>query len=717
MTYHSPGQLWKLAKALEWGCKDDLDPMLKHEQPAMVDDVEDIEPEDQEELKQIAISGESFDRDRITAYQKQAQLLVKGNQNHVSRPAYLIDCLRLALNKEPVYATIPNPDDLVRIQRISSALTAETFRLEGSVSEKEFRQALDDHASGFLAPLIREMSVACVSDTLPEGVVLVDLPGIGVASDIHCKITSRWIREKAKAVALVVNHRGVQEAEAQLLHQSGFLNRLLYSVDNPSEDPLLIVAVVRLDEIAGSRWRDQRASGVACRKRDFFPGTCEESRSLVLAQVRGQIERAWASAPMQSGQKQVVENLVNSLEIHPVSALEYSRFLVDDPEDRSSFLANASDSNLPALLESLGRLAERHRETEAHRIEEPLRNLSDRLIKTLKVIEAQWQEDARASQLAARLRNEFLEFLTPLRTEYDVRKGSFREFFRETLPQVISSNVVQASASAREEISAYLEELKIFHWKTLQAAVRKGGVFHSSTGRKIDLPHDFALRFEAPVAQVWGGQILKEIRRRTKSYAEDCVQLVDEVVAWAKNQGARVQPRLVEAQRDAIKADVKTLESVGKEMVKELRQMVSERLVEKIEKPIRTRCKKFVEQNQHQGTGVRNRMLGLFQELADQVTKVARGPAEEILVNCFREVEGQILDVFRQGPDPLDAARDAIIEAHERYIRNSDAQRRQKVLNEVDSLLSSYPLRDRLLAIGPSNTDASPSQGNIAEVA
>ncbi len=145
--------------------------------------------------------------------------------------------------------------------------------------------------------------------------------------------------------------------------------------------------------------------------------------------------------------------------------------------------------------------------------------------------------------------------------------------------------------------------------------------------------------------------------------------------------------------------------------------MVSERLVENIEKPIRTRCEKFVEDNQHQGVGVLNRMLKLFRELADQVTRVARGPAEEILIHCFREVEGQILDVFKQHPDPLDAARDAIIEAHERYIRNSDAQRRQKVLGEVDSVLSNYPLKDRLLAIEPSITDASPSQGDIAEVA
>ena len=46
-----------------------------------------------------------------------------------------------------------------------------------------------------------------------------------------------------------------------------------------------------------------------------------------------------------------------------------------------------------------------------------------------------------------------------------------------------------------------------------------------------------------------------------------CVQLVEEVVAWAMGQGARLDA-LVEAQRDAIKADVKNLESVGRAMMK-----------------------------------------------------------------------------------------------------------------------------------------------------
>ena len=50
-------------------------------------------------------------------------------------------------------------------------------------------------------------------------------------------------------------------------------------------------------------------------------------------------------------------------------------------------------------------------------------------------------------------------------------------------------------------------------YKTLQATVDRGGTFVTGVGRKIDLPHDFALRFEVPVADAWAKCVLKEIRR------------------------------------------------------------------------------------------------------------------------------------------------------------------------------------------------------------
>ncbi len=273
------------------------------------------------------------------------------------------------------------------------------------------------------------------------------------------------------------------------------------------------------------------------------------------------------------------------------------------------------------------------------------------------MIQAQWLEDTRATEEAERLREEFLGFIEPLRGEYHNRQGAYREFLRETLPQVIRTEVARSSLIAHKEIRAYLGDLANVHWKTLQATVTKGGTFVTGISRQIDLPGDFALRFEVPVADAWAKCILKEIRRRTKEFAEDSIGLVDRVVEWARTQGTRVQPRLVEAQRDAIKAEMKTLETIGRLMVAQLRQEVNSRLVKKIETPIRRRCKEFVKKNEHEGDGVRGRILKLFEELAAEVIEVAVEPAEEILLEAFRKVQEEILAILQKHPDPLETAR------------------------------------------------------------
>ncbi len=137
--------------------------------------------------------------------------------------------------------------------------------------------------------------------------------------------------------------------------------------------------------------------------------------------------------------------------------------------------------------------------------------------------------------------------------------------------------VTVASATARNDIHKYLNRLGYAHWATLRASVRRGGRF--SGAMDIDLPREFALRFEEPIAEAWSKQILKDIRRETEEYASDCVRLVEQVVEWSRTQGARIQPQLIEAQSDAIKADARKLKSVGREMVSELREDAKNQLL------------------------------------------------------------------------------------------------------------------------------------------
>jgi len=219
--------------------------------------------------------------------------------------------------------------------------------------------------------------------------------------------------------------------------------------------------------------------------------------------------------------------------------------------------------------------------------------------------------------------------------------------------------------------------------------VRRGGRYCGASD--INLPTEFALRFEEPIAEVWGKEILKDIRKETKEYANDCLALVEQVADWALNQGARVQAKVIEAQRDAIRADAKKLQGVGREMVKEMRDEAKARLVNAIEGPIKSECNEFIRKNSHIGRGVKQRILDLYQDLADRVTEAAEEPAKNILLKLFKDVEKEILDAFAGRQDPLDSVFDAIVTSQQKYLERSDAQKRRRILQELKGVMNDCP--------------------------
>jgi hypothetical protein len=233
--------------------------------------------------------------------------------------------------------------------------------------------------------------------------------------------------------------------------------------------------------------------------------------------------------------------------------------------------------------------------------------------------------------------------------------------------------VTKASEAARKEINAYLRtNIGAARWNTLQAAVRREGTFFGA--RHINLPHDFALRFEEPVAEVWSRSILSEVRRETREFADFQAGAVNQVLDWARTQGLRVSTRLLEALVDAVKQHRQQVNAVGKEAVEELRDKVRQELIQTIEGPIRRKCRKFVSEKQDFGSGVRDRIIRLFEELASDVVEAAAEPAVKLLVGRFKEVEAEILTAFGEHSDPLNEAADALIQRQEKRLAKIDSQ-------------------------------------------
>jgi len=491
-----------------------------------------------------------------------------------------------------------------------------------------------------------------------------------------------------------VDRSGVTEASADLLRSTGFLNSLLHETGNDEAEPvLLVVAVMKLDLTADDEKKQARllGQGPARRWLDHFDDVCLRAESMIQGQLRDELQKILETGSQANrGDKEaMVGRILASLRIVPVSALEHVRHHVGDEDDRAR-ITSPDQSRIPAFRALLAHAARSRNERIEASLSGHARSLVSRIRNGVEVVQARWEETNRAEEEAEQLREELDGFLAPKRKLMLATKAQYREFLRETMKEKIRAAVLEATDDARKDISRYLGKLRNYHWSTLRAAVRKGGYYDGA--RLVDLPGEFTLRFEEPLAIVWSKKILAPLRKRTAELGEDYSQAVEEVAVWAQGQGARVNAKLIDSLSAEVREQTKQFSTVGKELVNELREKVRLELAEAIEDRVRKRCQKFVEDRLAEGTGVFSRMLNFFAtDLTEVVVDAAAKVATKVLERNYGEVEAEIQDLLKKHPDPLEEAASQIVERHEAVVRKSDRKARQRVLEEASRVLSAVP--------------------------
>lgn len=682
VLYHSKDQLGRLRFVLETTFQRQM------QNGGMTTDAQPVSDPDSPEL-----DTEEQKRSRTDEAIGRARLLVAGAQTAQRDLPYLIDAIRVVLDQDRKFDTSFLQEDLPRLRQIKTifknAQNGMAKYIDSHEVEKEFRKRLREHACGFLAPMIHEMSIRWPAPLLRGAVELVDLPGIGILNDAYTAITSEYMRNRAKAVMLVTNDRGIRREDAEQLKASGFLNRLLHSGNDLSADPVsLFVVVVRIDDVAVENWKNDKAvNGVATKtKAEHFAEQSARCEADIAERLGKYLREVWEDDT--EGKRDVIDSLVKNLQVFPVSAPQYRLHISSDAEDDKPFLPDAEATNIPRLRSAIADVARRCVEEQDRRSEEAGRLFFDQLRTQLEVQSAQRSQERQAEEKIEKFKKELNEFVSPLQREFDNRRGGFRTFLRKTVPAQIEGKVVNASGVARKGIQSDLGQLKNAHWKTLQAAVRNQGTFYGS--RHINLPKDFALRFESPLAEVWSREILTSIRRETKDFAQYQSDVVTQVLDWSRQQGLNGSTRLLEALVDAVNVHRQKVNAVGKEAVDDLRDKVRAELIKKIEPHIRRKCQKFVADKLHEGVGVKQRMLDLFGELGEEVVAAATGPASNLLIERFKEVDTEILTAFREHSDPLNEAADSLVQRHEHRVDHSNLL----LLKSIDAALANIPVDD-----------------------
>lgn len=235
------------------------------------------------------------------------------------------------------------PELVFRIrQRIRSGRAH--FETSIDLDDVAWRHQLAAHVTGALSVLTAEISIGWPSTLLGQGLELIDLPGLGVASDAHKLATWSWLAESCENLLLVCMRSGVSDACQEALVSSGALARLIQAWDI-RRCPLTLV-VTHLDDEARQLRRNHRRG----RLLDHFAGLSTDIEPV----LRGQLSRLLqVAAPYLSGKD--AARLATSVPVLSVAAPAYLSLRGRDDE-LQSFFKDPEQTNIPRLARILGAL-------------------------------------------------------------------------------------------------------------------------------------------------------------------------------------------------------------------------------------------------------------------------------------------------------------------------------------------------------------------------
>jgi len=597
-----------------------------------------------------------------------------------------------------------------RIAQIAARVgTTETVRagaLPGG--SKEFAKALDLRASEWMAPLIEKLEVG-LSDQSVEGMVYVDLPGVGVKGDARALAALDFVEQDANALVIVFRNSGMTDAIASMLESTGVITKLLFGSRTGAPPLRVIIAVTQLDNVAQSHWqaardeaeddgrpaplRDHVFADLAAKMRD-------KMRSDVRAALLGSSAFESVGADERQQREQVVHRLCDELEIFPVAAPDY--LLHVRGRAGEAWLREAPTTNIPHLriaLQELHQDAVRRRASDIRERALALRSMLD-------VQHTILREGLEPGKGAARAGwDEFCAVINDFAAEMrdDVREISrtAAQDLRRTIPERLDTLCEAAGTSGYRRLSSLRKHSEGLHYQSLYAALRNDGVWER---RELNYPDAITRSIVDTIASSWQKNIIAEVNRIVCELADQQLALVADLVATASvHHPAVAEDQMLRARQKALRAGSRTAIQFTGDNLEELTDEVATRLRKVVERPIAKACETALANHHHAGAGAKTRIIRDFEEGGQQAVDAAKLAAREVLQKAYRKVlqtlENGILQEFN---DPLTSVVEQLTQQTGDFARRSDAARRSHEERRVEAFaqwLSALP------AIEPGDAD------------
>ena len=280
------------------------------------------------------------------------RLMAGGGQFVQARRSELIDFLSRCLDESPMQGDDARAYAIRERVRLAANPHPQTLCMAG-IELPSFLREVREHVGGFLAPVASVIEIGWHSELLDTGVVLVDLPGLGIANDEYRGVTEHWL-QKARTVVLVVDRSGLSESSLDILRRNHFFDGLIRHAKYPRAMPFsLIVAVTKLD-LSADDARNLEISYTGNRSPwiDSFTPCCDAAISLVRSQLRCELDHFTKGRGELD--KNLVDELIAGVQVCPVSSLEYRRWYDLDPEPgEKPRVKDVSQSGIASLAEAI----------------------------------------------------------------------------------------------------------------------------------------------------------------------------------------------------------------------------------------------------------------------------------------------------------------------------------------------------------------------------
>ena len=163
-----------------------------------------------------------------------------------------------------------------------------------------------------------------------------------------------------------------------------------------------------------------------------------------------------------------------------------------------------------------------------------------------------------------------------------------------------------------------------------------------------------------------------------------------EIFNWAKTNLINYKTDLLQALIAEVDVRRKQLNNISSYSIDEQGDEVKTALLSLITTKIRNKCIRFVEANQHIGPGVKLRMIRMFFSIAEEVAEATAAPVAELLNLKFKTVEETILKSFKENHNPLEDAKNALIERFDKKLER-DGVKASEILKLIEKALAQSP--------------------------